>query len=191
MSQFSLSQNSPAATPFTFTFEEKEWSVFPVDLQAIAAQLEPWVVKRVRRNVEQLKPLPESDDPIEWQIYHDDREATRKAIERGLYGAMTAGYQELLANSEDAFREQVYWCIRIKDPGWTRDHVKRLLADSQRYQEFNEAWIAFNYPKAKPASGGQSTSASGQQSAPSTGEPSCETPLPYTESPPQKSPECG
>ncbi len=167
-----LANQLPTAMPIEFEFEGKIWRLWPLDHPTIAMQLEGWVVRRVARNTEMLRPEADDEDPVAWDIYHRRARICQDNIERGMYGAFSAGWEAII-NSPDVygkagFAEAVYQCVRFKCPVdpetkrplWTREHVARLLANKEIYDQFWDAWIGFNYPKAhlkeqKPPPGDQ------------------------------------
>ncbi len=143
-----LANQSPTAQPREFEFDDRTWRWYPLDTFAIAVQLERWVVKTVRANVEKLRPDDEDSDPVAWRIYHEDKQASQQRIERGLYGVFTVGWESILEGTDAGFAEAFYQCVRFKEPLWTREHTQRLLADDERKEIIYKEWLEFNHPKA-------------------------------------------
>lgn len=179
MSEFNLADNLPQAVPWELVFGGRRWQVWPVDTMAIAAQLERWVIQAARRNVEKLKPAPGEEDATAWEVYRDDRQRVGDDIAAGHYGAMGRRWREMLHMTDEGFAEAMYQCIRYKCDDWTREHVKRFMADSPRYDAFFAEWMERNFPKAKPRPEQPGT----PTSAPSNGENSSASPSPGWSSP--------
>jgi hypothetical protein len=166
--QHYLAASMPQPMPHAFEFDGREWNLFPLETVGIAQQLERWVVQFVRANVEKLRPDDGNDDPLAWRIYQEDRQAAQAAIQRGLYGALTPGWESILEGTEAGFAEALYQCVRFKEPDWTRELTRRFLADSKRKEEFYASWREFNHPKA-PAPAKTTTPGSRQPNADSAG----------------------
>ena len=140
---------TPTAQPLEFEFEGRAWRLFPIDTIGVLGPLERFVVQFVRANVEKLRPEVDDEDPQAWANYREDKAAAQSAVQRGLYGALTSGWDEVLNRTDAGFAEAVYRCVQYKEPAWTRDHVQRFLADPERKAEFYTAWMDYNYsPKA-------------------------------------------
>lgn len=148
----SLAANTPQATPAPFQFEGRDWKLWPLDTEGIAAQLERWVAQHVRANVEKLRPADDDEDPLAWRVYNEDKAEAQRAIQRGEYNAlMPAWFYILSIPNGPGFVEAVYQCVRfkLKEEDWTRQHVKRLLADKTRYNEVYAIFDEMNFPKVK------------------------------------------
>lgn len=160
----SLAVNTPQATPAPFPFEGREWKLWPLDTEGVAAQLERWVAQHVRANVEKLRPADDDEDPLSWRVYNEDKVEAQRAIQRGEYNAlMPAWFYILSIPNGPGFAEAIYQCVRfkLKEGDWTREHVKRLLAgkrvkiiddkrvETRLYDEIYALFDEINFPKAR------------------------------------------
>lgn len=144
-----LANNTPQATPATLeNFEGRDWPLYPLDTLGIAAELERWVSQHVRANVERLRPADDCDDPLAWRVYNEDKAEAQKAVQRGDYGALMPGWYTVLCKWQGpGFAEALFQCVRWRAKDWTREHVKRLLADPVRYQAVWALFDELNFPK--------------------------------------------
>lgn len=151
-----LSQQGPDAQAYHFEYDNRWWHMLPVTTKGVAAELERWVVQQVARNSELRRPTNDCTDPLSWRIYNEWSERTRRDIDRGIYGAMTNGWWSVIEGSDDAFAEVLFICIRFRDPNWTRDHVKRIMANPEDHEVLWQAYLDLNHPKTpSPPSTGQ------------------------------------
>jgi hypothetical protein len=173
---FYLSQQTPQAMPIAFDFEGQTWRLWPLDVPGIAAQLERWVVQRVRLNVELLRPMDDESNPAAWRVYEEDRKQAQQDIQAGKFGAFTSRWVKMIDDEWGlGFAEALYWCVSYKCDGretngerWTRERNARFMnlqdTDWPRFSEFYSSWLELNFPKVPrgsaippPASNGTTT----------------------------------
>lgn len=192
---FSLAASAPIAPPLEFEFEGRRWRLFHVDTVGVAGPLERWVCQFVRANVEKLRPDDDNEDPTAWDVYAEDKKKVQTDIARGLYGALTRGWESVVLGTDPGFEAAIFYGVRFKDAEWTWDHARRLLADDDRKAALYAAFLEQNYPKAKagqvqPAEQEPATGPTETTSTPSSGPTSSGTPSESSESPPPKSTGC-
>lgn len=144
--EYYLSQQGPNAHPVEVEAFGRVWLLWPLSTLGIARELERWVVRFVRRNVELLRPADESD-LVAAQLYQRDEAACQRAIRLGTYGAFAPDWNLVVNGTDAGFAEALYQCVRFKCPEWTREHVAALMADSAAYEWIHKFWMEFNYPK--------------------------------------------
>lgn len=166
-----LSQQGPTAQAYHFEFDDQQWAMLPVTTKGIAAQLERWVVQYVAMNAELRRPADDCKDPLAWRIYNEWGERTRRDIDRGLYGALTAGWWSVIEGSDRAFEEVLFHTIRFYNENWTREHARRIVADEKDYAYLWEAYLDLNHPKAHSPGSTGPPSAPSDPKSPSAGTP--------------------
>lgn len=146
---FYLAAQSPLSAPVSFEFAGRDWLLWPLSTIPIAMQVERWVCQFVARNVESLRPDNENDDPVAWRIYERRSDLAQKNIERGNYGALTQGFQEIINTTDAGFAEALHQCINYKEEHWNRDMTRRLWNNPEKKAEVETLYIELNFPKKK------------------------------------------
>jgi hypothetical protein len=170
MNQYYVGSAGPQADPWQLDFEGREWDVYPLTTIGVMRQVQRWVVRFVLANVELGRPDDDDPDPLAWRAYNDAKDAAGRRVERGLYGPLTRDFNAVVNGTDAGFAEAIYQAIRHRNPEWTRDHVKRLLADPVKFNEVHARWMAENYgPAPKKKADALEAAPAATTSSPSTG----------------------